>query len=157
MPPQDLKEKRIHEAFLFTVIVKGFDGILEAGLGAVLIFTNTVTSTIFFLTHDAIIEDPDNFFATHLRAFASQSHEAFVLGGLYLIAHGVVKAFLSITLWRNYIWAYPAAMAFLGLFILFQLIRISVTGSIPFILLTIFDIAMFWLVFHEYRQQTDHT
>ena len=154
MPRLSFKERGIHEAFLLTVVLKGLDGILEVVLGILLTFTtftDTVSNTVFFLTQNEIIEDPDDFFATHLRAFASQSHEAFLLGGLYLVAHGLVKAFLSGALWRNYAWAYPAAMAFLGLFILFQLISISVTGSIPLILLTLFDIAMFWLVFHEYR------
>ncbi|HTR18466.1 MAG TPA: DUF2127 domain-containing protein [Candidatus Paceibacterota bacterium] len=158
--PSNFKEKRIHDAFLLTVVIKGLDGVLEVALGALLTFTpftTTLASAAFFLTRNEIVEDPDSFFATHLRALASQSHEAFVLGGLYLIAHGLVKTFLSVSLWRNYTWAYPAAMAFLGLFILFQIIRISVTGSIPLILLTFFDIGMFWLVWHEYKKWPHRT
>jgi uncharacterized membrane protein len=146
------KERSIHDAFLVTVFIKGIDGILEIVLGVLLIFTNTISTLILSLVHNELIEDPDDFFATHLRAIANQSHEAFVLGGLYLVAHGLVKTFLSGALWRNYLWAYPAAMAFLGMFILYQLIRIIQTGSLPLILLTAFDIFMLWLVAHEYMR-----
>jgi len=153
MQPFNLKERSIRDAFYVTIFIKGFDGVIEIALGLVLMFTNSLSDLIFFLTRNEIIDDPNDFFTTHLRAFASQSHEAFVLGGLYLIAHGAVKTFLCASLWRGYPWAYPAAMAFLGLFILFQLIRISVTGSIPLILLTLFDVGVFWLVYHEYKRQ----
>jgi uncharacterized membrane protein len=156
MQSLDRRERGIHEAFLVAVFIKGIDGLLEIVLGILLIFTNTVSHVILALIRNELIEDPDDFFATHLRAFANQSHEVFLLGGLYLVAHGLVKAFLSGALWRNYLWAYPAALAFLGMFILFQLIRIIQTDSLPLIFLTIFDIVMFWLVAHEYMRHPQH-
>jgi uncharacterized membrane protein len=156
--PSETREGRgIHDAFLVTVAVKGLDGILEIVLGALLMFTNVVSVTILALVRNELIEDPDDFFASHLKALAMQSHHAQIFGGLYLIAHGVVKAFLSVALWRNYAWAYPAAMAFLGMFILYQLIRIAQTDSIPLIFLTVFDLVMFWLVAHEYRRWPHRT
>ncbi len=148
----NFKERGIHDAFLIAIVLKGLDGLLEIGLGLLLIFTDTFSTTVFFLTRNEIIEDPDNFFATHLRAFASQSHKAFVIGGLYLIAHGVLKAFIAGSLWRNYAWAYPAAMALIGFFILYEIIQIVQTGSIPLMGLTFFDIVMLWLVGHEYKK-----
>jgi len=146
------RERRIHDVFLVVVLLKGLDGLIEMALGFLLIFTDEFSDVVFFLTRDAVIDDPNNFFATHLRAFASQSHEAFVIGGLYLVAHGFLKLFISGSLWRNYIWAYPAAMVFLGLFIFYEVIRIAQTGSVPFICLAIFDILMLWLVIHEYKK-----
>lgn len=138
--------------FLLTVVLKGLDGLLEIVLGSLLIFTDAFSDVVFALTRDALIDDPDNYFATHLRAFASQSHEAFVIGGLYLIAHGMLKLFISGTLWRNYAWAYPAAMVFLSLFIFYELIRVAQSGSIPFMCLAAFDIFMLWLVIYEYKK-----
>lgn len=148
-----LKEKGLHDAFLVAVVLKGLDGLLEIVLGFLLIFTDTFSHTVFFLTRDALIDDPDNYFATHLRAFASQSHEAFVIGGLYLIAHGAVKTFISGSLWRNYSWAYPAAMVFFSLFIFYEVIHVARTGSIPFMCLAAFDILMLWLVGREYMRE----
>ena len=150
--PLDLKERGIYDAFLVAVAIKGFDGVLEAVLGALFMFTNVINSVVLALISNELIDDPDNFFATHLRAFATQSHHAQLFGGLYLVAHGTVKAVLSFGLWRNYAWAYPAAIAFLGLFLLYQLIHVAQTGSIPLSILTIFDLAMLWLVWHEYMR-----
>src|ERR1700733_13691383 len=102
MPPINTEEKRIHLLFLIAVILKGLDGLLEIARGVGLIFTDEFSDVVFFLTRDAIIDDPNNYFATHLRAFASMSHEAFFIGGLYLVAHGAVKVFISATPWKNY-------------------------------------------------------
>ena len=154
MTRSSLKERRIHGAFLITVVLKGLDGLLEIVLGLLLIFTDEFSDVVFFLTRNAIIDDPNNFFATHLRALASQSHEAFIIGGLYLIAHGAVKVFISGSLWRNYVWAYPTAMVIIGLFIFYELIHIFRTGSVPFMCLAVFDIAMFWLVGYEYKHSS---
>ena len=152
MTPEDKAQQRIHTLFLIAVLLKGLDGILEIGLGFLLMFTDTFSEVVFFLTRNELIEDPNNFFATHLRAFASQSHEAFFIGGLYLVAHGVLKAFISGTLWRNYAWAYPAAMMFLAVFIVYELIRILQTGSIPLMCLALFDVIMLGLVAYEYKR-----
>ncbi len=148
-----LRERGIYDAFLVTVVIKGVDGLLEIVLGLFLIFTDTFSDTVFFLTRDAVIDDPNNYFATHLRTFASQSHHAFVIGGLSLIAHGLLKAFISGALWRNYAWAYPASMAVLGLFIFYEIIGVLAHGSIPLMGLAAFDILMLWLVGHEYKRQ----
>jgi uncharacterized membrane protein len=156
MRPIDTEEKRIHFLFLLAIVLKGLNGLLEIGLGLLLMFTDTFSNVVFFLTRDAIIDDPDNYFATHLRAFASQSHEAFFIGGLYLVAHGSVKVFIAGTLWRNYSWAYPAAMAILALFILYEAIYVIQTYSIPFFLLSLFDVVMLWLVSHEYKKWPHH-
>lgn len=146
-----LREKWIYDAFIVTVVLKGIDGLLEIVLGFVLIFTDAFSDVVFFLTRYALIDDPDNYFATHLRAFAMQSHKAFVIGGLYLIAHGILKSFISGSLWRNYSWAYPVAMVILGIFIFYEVVHVALTGSIPFICLAIFDVVMFSLVAHEYK------
>lgn len=152
MSPTEKEEKRIHVLFLLAVILKGLDGLLEIVLGLLLMFTDEFSDVVYFLTRDALIDDPDNYFATHLRAFANMSHEAFFIGGLYLVGHGAVKAFISGTLWRNYAWAYPAAMALLGLFILYELIHVVQTYSIPFMILALFDATMLWLVWYEYKK-----
>jgi uncharacterized membrane protein len=151
MPAEKTTERGIHVAFLLAIVLKGLDGLLEIVLGLILIFTDEFSDVAFFLSNN-FIDDPNNFFATHLRAFASQSHEAFVIGGLYLIAHGLVKSFISGSLLRNYSWAYPAAIALLALFICYEIIRVAFTGSISLTLFAIFDIVTVWLIAYEYRK-----
>ncbi len=157
MKQMPLRERGIHDVFLVTVALKGLDGILEIVLGLLLIFTDTFSDVVFFLTRDAIIDDPNNYFASHLRAFASQSHQAFVIGGLYLVAHGILKAFIAGSLWRNYAWAYPVSMVFLGLFIFYETIGVLTRGSIPLMCLAVFDIFMLWLVGYEYKKWPHRT
>ena len=48
-------------------------------------------------------------------------------------------------------WAYPLAIIFLGLFILYQLYRMSYQFSIGLLVLTVFDAAFVLLILREYR------
>jgi len=58
-------------------------------------------------------------------------------------------------LW-NKLWAYPLMILMLSAFIGYQVYRISLTGSVPMILLTVFDLVVIVLVWIEYRQQIAH-
>ena len=63
----------------------------------------------------------------------------------------MVKLALVIGLLRNKLWAYPASLVGTGLFILYQLYRYSYTHGFGLIVLTIFDVFVMWLIWHEYR------
>jgi uncharacterized membrane protein len=142
----------IHDAFLIAVVLKGLDGLLEVVLGFILMFTDEVRDIVIFLTGYAIIGDPNNYIASHLHALANAPQEVYIIGGAYLIAHGILKSFIAGTLWRNYSWAYPAALIFLGAFILYEFIGIAERGSVPLMCLAVFDILMFALVGYEYKR-----
>jgi uncharacterized membrane protein len=58
---------------------------------------------------------------------------------------------LVIGLLMNRLWAYPASLAVLGLFIAYQLYRYSYTHGFGLIVLTVFDIFVIGLIWHEYR------
>ena len=45
-------------------------------------------------------------------------------------------------------------MSFRGLFIAYQLYRISYTGSLGLIFFTLFDVVVAWLTRNEYRKKT---
>lgn len=153
MPPtEERNERRIYDLFILGVVLKGVDGVLELVVGILLVFTHVLNNAVLALVHNELIEDPNDFFASHVRALTNASHDAQVFGGLYLIAHGVVKAFLSAGLLRNKAWAYPAAILFFSLFILYDLIRIFATHSIPLTFLAVFDAIVLGLVWYEYRR-----
>jgi len=48
-------------------------------------------------------------------------------------------------------WAYPAALWFLGAFVLYQLYRLLLTGAPALGVLTAFDVAVMVLIWREYR------
>ena len=61
------------------------------------------------------------------------------------------KLLLVGALLRRKLWAYPIAMIAFGAFILYQLYRFTFTHSIGLIALSVFDLAVIWLIWLEYR------
>jgi uncharacterized membrane protein len=67
-----------------------------------------------------------------------------------------VKLILVAGLLRNRPWAYPASLVVLGLFIAYQLYRLSFAFSVGLVLLTVFDAVIIVLIWHEYRLVLKH-
>jgi uncharacterized membrane protein len=76
-----------------------------------------------------------------------------LFGAIYLLAHGLVKVILVAALLKNQLWAYPWTIGFLGVFIVYQLYRLSLKPSVGLTALTIFDAVIVWLTWREYRKQ----
>jgi uncharacterized membrane protein len=104
-----------------------------------------------------LIEDPNDFVATHLLSLAqnltvgTQRFYAF-----YLLSHGVIKLLLVAGLLGKKLWAYPASLVVLGLFIVYQLYRFSYTHGVGLIVLTVFDVIVMGLIWHEYQMVRRH-
>lgn len=149
-----MTEYRIHRLFQISVILKGLHALLECAGGVALYFvgTDTIVRWIGLLTQEELSEDPRDFVATHLLSWAqhlsvgTQSFYAF-----YLLSHGLVKVFLVAGLLREKLWAYPTSLAALAAFIAYQLYRYSYTHSAGLIALTVFDLVIIMLVWHEWR------
>ena len=154
-----MNERRIHEIFEISILLKGAHALIECAGGLILTFASTsaITNLANLLTQEELIEDPNDFVATHLLSLAQGltiSTQHFY--AVYLISHGVVKLFLVIGLLRNKLWAYPASLVVLGLFIVYQLYRFSYTHGFGLIVLTVFDIVVMGLIWHEYRLVRRH-
>jgi len=63
----------------------------------------------------------------------------------------LVKLFLVVFLLRGKLWAYLAALWFLGAFVPYQVYRIVLTHSVGLIALTVFDLVVMVLIWHEYH------
>lgn len=149
-----MDERRIHKVFEISVLLKGAHALVEVfgGIALYLISTATIQSWVNFLTQDELHEDPKDFIAAKFLDFAqnfsvnSKSFFAF-----YLLSHGAIKLVLVLGLLREKLWSYPASLAALSLFILYQLYRYSYTQSFGLIVLTIFDVFVIVLIWHEYK------
>jgi uncharacterized membrane protein len=150
--PTEKREKEIRTLFLAVVIIKGLNGLIEISLAAFLAFSDEILPYVLNLANDQLIENPNDFLATHLSALTHPTASSLFFASLYLFAHGTVKFVLAIFLWFNKIWAYPAAISIISVFIVFQLIRVLEKGSILLLALTAFDCFFVWLIYHEYRQ-----
>ena len=98
------------------------------------------------------LEDPRDYVANiaqHYLPYFSDHSQSFA--AFYLLSHGIIKIFLAIGLLRNRLWAYPAAIVFFILFILYQVYRYTYTQSSFLILLTVFDLIVVGLTWHEYK------
>ena len=149
-----MNERRIHQIFEISILLKGAHALIECVGGLLLAFIGTATITGFVktLTQSELIEDPNDFVAQHLlglsQTFTASTQHFYTF---YLLSHGLVKVFLVAGLMRNKLWAYPASLVVLGLFMVYQLYRFSYTHSVGLIVLTVFDIVVIALIWHEYR------
>ena len=150
--PRDL----LDQTFEVGIILKGLDGVLEVigGLLLLIVSPATIDRVVTGLTQHELSEDPNDFLATHLlRTAHGLTGSAVLFGAVYLLAHGLVKVILVVALLKNQLWAYPWTIGFLGVFIVYQLYRLSLKPSVGLTALTIFDAAIAWLTYREYRKQ----
>jgi uncharacterized membrane protein len=150
--PKDLLDR----TFEVGIILKGLNGLLELVGGALLLglAPATIDRLVAKVTRFELSEDPHDFIATHLlRITHGLTGSAVLFAGWYLLSHGVVKVVLVVALLRNKLWAYPWMIAFLLVFIVYQLYRIALSPSAAMIALTVFDVFIVWLTGREYRKQ----
>lgn len=154
-----MREKSIHRIFEISVLLKGAHALIEClgGVALALISRDYIRGLVDSLTQDELLEDPNDFLASHLLRFAQEfTISAQHFYAFYLLSHGAVKLVLVVGLLRNKLWAYPASLVALSFFILYQLYRYSYTHGIGLILLTIFDVFVMWLIWHEYQLVRRH-
>jgi uncharacterized membrane protein len=154
-----MNERRVHQIFEISILLKGAHALIECIGGLVLAFVSTsaITNLVNALTQEELIEDPNDFVATHLLDLAQNltvSTQRFY--AFYLLSHGIIKLLLVAGLLRNKLWAYPASLVVLGLFIVYQLYRFSYTHGVGLIVLTVFDVIVMGLIWHEYQMVRRH-
>jgi len=149
-----VNERIIHRVFEASILLKAAHALIECagGIALFVVSSDTIVGLVRTITQSELVEDPNDYVATHLLALAqgmSISSKSFY--AFYLLSHGLVKLALAVGLLANRLWAYPAALAALVLFIMYQLYRYSYTHGLGLIVLTVFDVFVLWLVWHEYR------
>ena len=139
------------------IILKGLDGILET-IGSLLLLAitpATINRLAAKLTQHELSEDPKDFIANHLLGYThGLTGSAVTFAAVYLLLHGITKIVLVAALLRNQIWAYPWMLAFLLIFIGYQLYRLVLSPAFGLSALTIFDAFIAWLTWREWRKQT---
>jgi uncharacterized membrane protein len=154
-----MNEHRIHQIFEVGILLKGAHALIEClgGIAFALVSAGSIANFVNAITQEELIEDPNDFIATHLLAMAQQfSVQSKNFYAFYLLSHGIVKLLLVVGLLNNKLWSYPASLVVLGLFIVYQLYRYSYTHGIGLIVLTIFDVIVIGLIWHEYSLVRRH-
>jgi uncharacterized membrane protein len=149
-----LNERIIHRVFEASILLKALHALVECAGGVLLylVTTQDIAALVNWLTQSELVEDPRDIIAVALVNLAqgfSVSSKSFY--AFYLLSHGVVKLALAAGLLANRLWAYPATLVVLVLFIAYQVYRYSYTFAPGLLVLTVFDFLVLWLVWHEYR------
>jgi uncharacterized membrane protein len=153
MTDRFLAEKNLHLAFEVSLVLKAAFAVTEivSGVGVYFVTRQFVFTLVERLTRAELLEDPRDVVANYLFEAAqhfSVSTRNFTAA--YLLSHGVIKLWLISGLLRARLSYYPAAIAVFGLFIVYQLYRFSLTHSPWLILITVVDVLVIGLTYHEY-------
>jgi len=154
-----MNEQRIHAIFRLSIMLKGAHALLECagGLALAVVSTHGIVSLVNWLTQDELIADPHDVIASHLLSLAqTMSVQSKNFYAFYLLSHGAVKLGIVIALLKNWLWAYPASLVVLAGFIVYQIYRAALVGAVGLIVLTVFDLIVMALIWHEYRVVRRH-
>lgn len=148
------QEQNLHLAFQISLLIKGVFALLEilGGIAAYFVSQQFLLSLILAVTRQELTEDPGDVVVRYLLETAhnfSLSTQYFT--AIYLLSHGAIKAVLIVGLLRERLWCYPAAIVVFVSFIVYQSYSFSFTHSISLLLITLLDIVVIWLTWHEYR------
>ncbi|MER8993407.1 DUF2127 domain-containing protein [Mesorhizobium sp. M0482] len=154
-----MDERRIHQIFELSVWLKGLHALIEC-VGGILLYvvtTDAIASWVNTFTQEELIEDPNDFIAGYLSQMASHfSVASKEFYAFYLLSHGLIKLLLVVGLLRGKLWSYPASLAALGAFMIYQVYRYSYTHSFGLLVLTVFDAVVMVLIWHEWKVVRQH-
>lgn len=153
-------EHDIHRLFRVSLILKGLFALGEMLSGIALFFVSQdmLMNVIWYIIPDDLPANPaDAITAFFVDSIGNLSGDTQHFAALYLASHGIIKALLIVNLLREKFWAYPLAITVFGFFIFYQLFRYAHTHSIWLLILTVFDVIIIWLTWHEYRQMRQRT
>jgi uncharacterized membrane protein len=149
----------LDRTFKLSVLAKGLDGALEVIGGVLLFFVSpeSMERIIRGLFAHELSRDPHDIVARHvLRSVHDLSHGTRVFAAVYLLSHGVAKVVVVVAVLRNQTWAYPAMIALLAAFVVYQLYKLWLRVTLGMTLLTVFDLFVIWLTWREYQARHEH-
>jgi uncharacterized membrane protein len=150
-----LPQPLLDRLFRIGVVIKGVDGLLEILGGCLLLVVPLakIQDTIAGLAVYEIQGGEHAFIGNYvLRLSNKLDPHIQLLAAIYLLAHGAIKLFLALALIKQYYHLYPYAIGFLLAFIFYQGYRIGYDHSLALGLLTLFDCAIAWLTYLEWRR-----
>jgi len=147
------KKRALQFFFTLSIILKGIDGIIEffGGLIFITLKKQSILNIVSSILHYKLFNIPNatlfkwvnefsHIFTTDFRIFVS----------IVLICNGFIKVLISVSLLMKKLVAFPLAVGFLILLLIYQIIQIFYSPSYLLIILTGFDIIVIILIWKEY-------
>jgi uncharacterized membrane protein len=142
-----------HRAYLVAILIKGFDGAVEALAGVILVIAGPQRffEWVIRLTAPELVERHPALYALQRGAerLAAGPHEFVVF---YLLVHGLLKLGIVLALLRGGgRFLFPAASAILAGFVLYMSWRLTIRWSDWLLGFALFDLLTLALVLNEWR------
>jgi uncharacterized membrane protein len=156
---QQKRERGVRRLFYVSILLKGAISLVEvvAGVLALFIPVTFITDIVIRFADGELAENPSDFLAAHLSQLAHDfSFTSSTFIAVYLLSRGLVKVGLIAALLKGWLWAYPASLVVLGLFVFYQLYQIATTHSVLLVLLTLFDLVVMYFIWKEYVILREH-
>lgn len=150
----NIEEHYVHLAFQVSLWFKAIFALVEiaGGIAAFFVTREFLVEMAKLVTQGELIEDPHDFVANYLLhtvQHLSISTQHFT--SYYLFSHGAIKLWVIVGLLRERLWYYPTALIVFALFILYQIYRFYFTHSPWLLMLTVVDVVVIALTWHEYQ------
>ena len=144
--------KGLHWLFELSIFIKGVDGVLETVGGLLILFVplHSLDALVRWLLAHELSESPDWVARAAEHLLNSLSLNTKLFASAYLVSHGLVKVFLVYALWREKLWAFPVALWFIALFVVYQIYRFTHTHSIALLIFALLDVCVAWFIWREY-------
>jgi uncharacterized membrane protein len=151
---KDNQEKEIFIVYEVGLLLKAIQAFIEIVIAILLYFinTNSMVNSILAILHEELTENPNSILYNY---FIQNTHQITISGKyfllFYLLSHGVIKLVIITGLFLRKKWAYPASIIGFGGLILYQIYHLVLNNSPVLLILTIMDIAILWLIWHEHK------
>lgn len=146
-------ESDIRRVFQVSLWLKGAHSLLEVLGGLTLAFVShdLILRIVSALTAAELLEDPRDLVANALRQAAEGfTTDAQSFAAWYLFSRGLIKLVLVGAVLANRVWAYPAFIAAMIGFILYQGYRMSLDVTFVLVMITVLELIVLALAWHEY-------
>ena len=148
----------LHVAYLVAILIKGFDGAVEALAGLVILITGPERLYEWVIRLTA----PELAAGRHPTIHAIQRGAERLAEGphgfviFYLLVHGLLKLGIVMALLRGGgRWVFPAASAILAGFVIYMSWRLSIRWSDWLLGFALFDLLTLALVLNEWRNRNN--
>lgn len=136
--------------------IKGFDGAVELIAGLWLWLAPSSLHAIlasWYVTTSSWDSAFGQLISNGIKHLNEELYSGVIVWAIvFLISHGLIKLALVYALLKEILWAYPYALAILGLFLVAQLYALITSPGIGMTILVLLDIFIIWLVWGEWQK-----
>lgn len=148
--------KFAHRFFILTILAKGSLGLVQLATSAAISMglTDRLPRLAQSIIAAELAEDPNDFLAARIMQFVRTLPETdMTFYAYYFGAHGLLHVVVAAALLSGTIWAYPATIAVLSIFVLYQSLEWLAVGGTMLLVLSTIDLLVIFLTWLEWKDR----